>query len=946
MRLLECPLHVSLLDTCITEILEQHGDLLPDLSSLVILTPTSDGTTKYAIRHALTQRVHDLGYTSYILPKITTLRSWAHLECTPDLVINELSEVLDLVLTLKDQKSEPFARLNEANPWAVAREMLWLFEDLWLNDIALPSDQQAFTQQLQKSYGLSTQGETAAPFHLETEAGIVHLLWCAWDQSSDDIVSPGKSYREALHGLPDNPPKTLSALYLCGHEYLRKAEVLALEQVSKHFPVTLLTRTRHLIPYSGEPLHSSDDMSPRTEFITQAFAGPGPSIRDRALACAQIPQSPISGSIRLLAAEESEPHAVAIELQIRKWLQAGNQRIGLVTEDRRLARRVHALLARSNIKMTDAFGWALSTTGAASLIHNWIECVEQDFHYLLLLNVLKSPFVALPTAGNTRGEHGRALVTRLEQHLCKKNVFQSLAQYREALTRKPDETEPELEQLLDWVQQAARPVQTNEAVTAEKYFGGFLESLKRLGSQELLKGDEVGAHILRVLEKIRFELQKRPETLPVRHWRTILRARLEQATHEFYTHDSKVTLVNLDQTHLVEFDYLIVAGMDSRHYPGGSTGSTVFNDTVRANLGLRQKADVQKLRLQRFISSLISAREALLIYQKRDQEQDYHPSVWWSQLDTFYRLIYGKTSSLHDDSLAHLSLTASLMQFDENFSPPQPPPSGPSAPELLPSKLSASGHQTLIDCPYQFFISQMLGLREPMEIHETMDHKDLGSFAHTCLEIFNDGDESVPGTPWDGPISDRRQEAEDLLYNIGKHVLKQFHAAGHAKSGYLAHWKRIRKRYLDLQASLRDRHIEENETQQSVSIDEQLELHGRLDRVDCEGDGNLVVVDYKTGTASISPGQIQSGEKVQLSTYALLLPKANKVEYWWLGESDEKRRQSGSKSDGDLQQAKAQVRRRLIKLYADLREGEAMPANGDTKTCSYCYAKGICRKDI
>ncbi len=945
MRLLECPAHASLLNACITEVLEQHQDLLPDLSSLIILASSPDHITKRAIQNALTRRVRDLGHTAYILPQITTLRIWALEQHTPDLTTNELSEALDLVLTLKDQKSDTFAHLNDANPWAVAHEMLSLFDELWLNDTTLPSDQQEFTQQLRENYELSAQEEAAtpgsAPFHLETEAGIVHLLWQAWDHSSSNIVSLGKAYREALRRLPDNLPEA-PAVYLCGHEYLHNAEILALEQVSQHIPVTLLTLAQHLIPCSGEQLHTDNPLSPRATFITQAFAGPEPSIRDRALACREhIPESELSGSLNLLVAEESEPHAAAIELQIRKWLRQGAKKIGLVTDDRRLARRVHALLVRSSIDMSDTFGWGLSTTSAASLIHHWLDCVEEDFHYLLLLSVLKSPFVTLPGTDDPEAESRETLITRLEQYLRKKNTFQSLEQYRATLKSNPDEPQPELEQLLDWVEQAAKPMQIHKPITAEQYFGGLLESLKLLGCEEPLRADEVGADILHHLGEIRFDLQNRDETLSARDWRTILRTRLEKENHEFLAHNSEVILISLEQAHLVEFDYLIVAGMDSRHYPGNISNATVFNDTVRANLGLRQRADNQKLRLQRFVSLLIQSREALLIYQKKDQEQDYHPSPWWSQLSTFHHLVHGQESSLHDQALAHLSLLSSLAQPKEDASTSV---SDPSEPELLPAEISASGHQSLIDCPYQFFISRMLGLREQPTVHETMESSEMGLFVHKCLEIFNSGDDDLPDTPWVGPIGERREEATRLLHDIGAHILQQTHAARHAYRAYLAQWDVFIERYLDLQERVAERHIEANEIGKSISLDEQLKLCGRLDRLDREENGS-VVIDYKTGSSIISKTQIQNGEKVQLSTYALLLPEADKAEYWWLGQAEQNKRLTFQAGE-DLQDIAQQVRERLTCLYADLHNGEAMPANGDTTTCQRCFAKGICRKDL
>jgi len=455
MELLRCPLHASLLKACIGTILQRHAPQLPDLSDLVVLTP--DSTSKTAMRKAIGAQIQDAEFGGCILPEIADLRQWTLRHCASELVINELSETLELVLILKAQKSQAFERLNEANTWTVAREMIALFEDLWLNDANLFSTKEELTQYLQTEYGLAETADSkhhaTALAHLETEAGIVHLLWQAWDQGSSNIVSPGKCYREALRKLPD-ASLSCSHLYVCGYESLMAAEILALDQLSAHIPVTIFAREHSIIPHTNEKAWEGHEMSSRATFFAQAFAHSAGTITERAQICrTESSESSVAKNLRLLAAAESEPHAVAIEVQIRDWLQQGRRNIGLITEDRKLARRISTLLGRTRIHMNDSSGWALSTTSAASLIHNWLECVSQDFHHLHLWNILKSPFVALPEPA-TPLEDRLVLVRRLEQLIREKNISRSFDQYRTAC-----QSEPEITALLDAVEEAAKPSQ-------------------------------------------------------------------------------------------------------------------------------------------------------------------------------------------------------------------------------------------------------------------------------------------------------------------------------------------------------------------------------------------------------------------------------------------------------------------------------------------------------
>ena len=106
----------------------------------------------------------------------------------------------------------------------------------------------------------------------------------------------------------------------------------------------------------------------------------------------KFPSSPVTSRLSLFEAISAEQEAAAIDLQTRLWWLDGKHKIGIVTENRRLARRVRALLERADIELQDAAGWALSTTSAAAILERWLETVEEDFAYQPLLDLMKSPF--------------------------------------------------------------------------------------------------------------------------------------------------------------------------------------------------------------------------------------------------------------------------------------------------------------------------------------------------------------------------------------------------------------------------------------------------------------------------------------------------------------------------------------------------------------------------
>lgn len=927
MRRIACPLHMPLGGYCAQTILEHHAADLPDLTRLAILVPNV--TSGRALRSALLNHAKP-SHHGLLLPPILTFQAWAQQHNRFNGTENHLSELLDLVAVLKE--SETLRSLEQADSWSLAREMMELFDQLWLNEISLPSDQEELTSRLQDSYRIADE----PPEQLGNEARIIHLLWTAWSKGSGNFLSSGKYYREALQHLA--PPPETQAIYVCGHDRLAAAEIEALKQLDQEIPVSIFTRSQSLISLDAEAPATSNPPSPYATALQKAFAQEKSTMVERAQACLlDCPQDPLKGRLSTFVAEQAEPHARGIDIQIRCWLKEGHRNIGLVTEDRKLARRVRALLERAGVQIQDYAGWALSTTSAASTVERWLECLNEDFHYLALLDILKSPFVRLKRIS---GEPER--IGDFEQLLHRRNIHNDLENYRRIADGEPDWLD-----MLDQVEQAARPLQALREPTGGEYMEALLESLDLLGCRPCLASDEVGKQVLSELDRMCFQLSQNEIRLPKFQWDALLRWTLEQQNFRHKSSQDLVSLINLNHAHLAQFDCLIVAGMDSRHYPGTDSSFLVFNDSVRGDLGLPTRTELKKLDLQRFLSLILSAKQVLLAYQKTDQDEPLLPSIWWTQIDVFYRLAY--KASLKDLSLPVLSLHPDAwvrppgLQIRETTSEIMPHP--PASPDLLPKNISAGGHQALVDCPYRFYVRDMLRIRETDMIREEMDNMEFGNYVHQCLNAFHSDIPGAPG-PWQGSIDGHEAAAFRLLQEIGVHFMERL-TPSPSNVVFLERWRSIARRYAELQKSFENHQVVlESEEQVEYRIDEGLVLCGRIDRMDEDKDGNRIVIDYKTGSKRISQDEVQSGEQVQLTSYALMTKPLERAEYWWLSQDPQKEIPLTSVEGEFLEALGRKVHNRLREMFQDLRASHEMPAHGDEATCAFCYAQGVCRKDV
>ena len=929
MKRIACPLHIPLGSYCAERILADHAERLPDLTGLALLTPNP--ASSRTLRSELLHRAEQQGQRGLLLPAILPFRTWVCQNSLFNGLENHLSELLDLVDIL--HQNQVLRALSQADSWSVAHEMMSLFDQLWLNEISLPRDREKWTSQLGEAYCITGK----PPDQLKDEARIIHLLWAAWSQDSGELLSSGKCYREALRNLL--PPPGTEALYVCGHDRLTLAETEALDRLEKHIPVSILTRPQALMPPEMDSPPAGNPPAPYAALLQEAFAYEQASLVERAHTCrTSHPEDPLRGRIFTFVAEQAEPHARGIDVQIRRWLNEGHQNIGLVTEDRKLARRVRALLERAGIQVRDYAGWALSTTSAASIIERWLECLAEDFHYLPLLDILKSPFVRLTASSGHLDQVGR-----FEQSLHRHNIHNGLQNYRRIA-----EEEPSWVGFLDQIKEAAHPLLTlRDQPTGREYLEALQKSLNLLGCQPCLANDEVGEKILTELDRMHFQLAQNKTQLPKSQWRALLRRVLEQRNYRRKSSQSAVSLLNLDLAHLAQFDCLIVAGMDSRHYPGKNVSFLVFNDSVRSDLGLPTDAELRKLSLQRFLSLILSSEQVLLTYQKADQDEPLLPSTWWTQIDVFHRLIY--ETSLEEPSLPVFSLHPDAcvrppdLHVRESVLDSMPSPT--VRPDLLPNHISASGHQALIDCPYRFYTRYMLRLREADIVHEEMDNLEFGSYVHRCLEAFHTDIPGAPG-PWSGYLAGQESSAFGLLKGIGEYFMKQV-TPSPSSIVFVERWKAMSQRYIQFQKTVESRQSPmASEQWLERKVDENVVLNGRIDRIDQDGDGRQIVIDYKTGSRRIPEKDIWNGEQVQLPTYALMSESIERAEYWWLGQDSQKKVSQTSLDGKGLSDLSQRVDARLRVVFRELHAGSRMPANGNEKACMHCYAQGICRKDL
>jgi ATP-dependent helicase/nuclease subunit B len=191
-----------------------------------------------------------------------------------------------------------------------------------------------------------------------------------------------------------------------------------------------------------------------------------------------------------------------------------------------------------------------------------------------------------------------------------------------------------------------------------------------------------------------------------------------------------------------------------------------------------------------------------------------------------------------------------VFNCDEKQLPEQSTQPCPAMPQdLIPDKLSASSYQRIINCPYQYFSADGLGLKALEELSDELRKSDYGERIHLILQTFHNGDKRY-GKKFSQTITyDNRKEAEHFLSQLSEKIFLNDLENNVLHKSWLYRWKKHIPAYINWQIQHQaDWNIYLSEERLETSIDDGLKIYGRLDRIDRHTDNKThAIIDYKTG---------------------------------------------------------------------------------------------------
>ncbi len=864
-------------------LLQAEGHRLPDLSAVTVLVPHHAAGA--ALGRALA-RLADL--PALAAPRLLPLAQWAAQApaAGPPAPASLRRALLYRALQGRDW-------FDPAALWAMCGELLELHEELTLHRVPLPRTNTDLQAALAAAY--------AAPAGsvFEFEARLVHGLW----QALAETHSPAAQHLAGLAWLAEHAE---GPLYVLPDTLFGAAEEIFLARYAERQPV-------HRPAW---PEHAA------RQALALAWSDEAPLLERARDAAERYAASPLADHLSLYAAQNLEDEARAAAAQVRLWLVQGRRAIALVAQDRLAARRLRALLERERILVADETGWKLATTAASAAVAAWLDALAGNFRHQQLLDLLKSPYLLADLAP---AQH-RAGLAALELNLRRFGPADTLAQLQSRLR-----ANPAAHTLLARLAEAAAPLLPLRPRTAARWIAGLRDSLAHLGALTALESDAAGAQWLAWLARLEREWAPDAARYSFAQWRGGLAADLEEESFVDRGIASPIVFTHLGGAVARPFDAVLILGAGGTRLPAPGRVSPFFNQRVRKSLGLptwESEAAAQ----QAHLAALLAYSPAVTVtWQTRSPAGEEQPaSPWIERLESFHLAAWG--SSLLSDHLRRNAVPAAKPAGPTTT----PAPAVPTP--YLPRRISPSGAQTLLDCPYRYFAQNVLGLAPLDEISAQLEKRDYGEYVHRILQAFQTRFPFLGDTPDAVLITALEEETQKAFAQA-----LEAHYLGRA---WLARWRARIPAWIAWQKEREAQgwRYAGGETTFQVMLAEGLELAGRLDRLDTDA-AALAVLDYKTQGAQALRDKINTPqEDAQLALYTLLAVPERVRQAAYVGLEESPLREYALPEDELAPLAQAHGAR-LAEIFAQLAQGAGLAANGIEPICARCDMRGLCRKD-
>ena len=681
---------------------------------------------------------------------------------------------------------------------------------------------------------------------------------------------------------------------------------------------------------------------------------------------------------RLLAARRFEELAWVAAKSIESHLIAKRKNIALVAQDRLAARRARALLSRlgSSLRIRDETGWKLSTTRAAAAFDSFLELIrapKEGPSASVLLEFLQNPYFDLAYSLQKSPEVCVGLIAQLEDILLASQAKSGWETFIAAIEKANGYTSAHggspNEQLIALIRftKKLHLAWQSPLLQCSSAYSQLQINLQDAGMAQRLEKDAAGKQLLEVLKRfdLRGGLYNNLE-MRLPEWLSLLKTVIEEASYEEAGKEAEATLsiLPLSSTRLREFDAVVVVGCDEQQLPAFSEPPLFFSDALNRYLKASTIA-AQYIQQARDLSQLlVSCKRVDLIWQSKSKSgEPLRPSAWIQRLQVALK-----------KEIPWEVLEAKLKPYEGQSQPIQTSVSIPDVDLSIPTTVSPSAYKALRDCPYRYYVSNLLGLRKAKDFEEGFDASLAGQTLHAILKNFFQAlktEEKKSHSSIHGGADARRQWMIDHLMKFSEKEFEKLIAGDARILGTLRDWQKQIPSFVKWQLDRESEGWRYHDAELPIGftleitdpngVKQDIRIAGRADRFDIHQSdaGAAAVIDYKNQKIKkitqraeniLDDPQllIYARGATENSTEARIPGRAVEQAEWVTLRADIKDEEKTIRVHPveNMSGVMAAFSEQVVNDLNDLWARKPMTAFAPDSVCQYCEARGICRKGM
>ncbi|MEO3435054.1 double-strand break repair protein AddB [Inquilinus sp. CAU 1745] len=566
-----------------------------------------------------------------------------------------------------------------------------------------------------------------------------------------------------------------------------------------------------------------------------------------------VPAAALEG-LKRIDSRAPDEEAATIAIILRQTLETPGRTAALVTPDRGLARRVASSLARWGVEVDDSAGRPLAETAVGAFLRLATSLAAEQVGPLSLLALLKHPLAA--------GQADRRLLRALE--LLALRGPRPAAGF-EGLRAAASPHGAELTGWLERVGALAAPflsLMTSDLAVLPDLIDahiGFVEGLAAAdgspGADILWRHDD-GEAAASFLEEARAATAGFPP-IAGRHYPRLFEALMaDRVVRPRYGSHPRLSIWGPLEARLQCADTMILAGLNEGTWPAEPAADPWMSRPMRQAFGLPSPERRIGLAAHDF-AQLLAGPEVVLSRAARVEGAPTVPSRWLLRLDT----VLARVGARLEEPPAWADWAQALDRPERvaAIAPPSPRPPV----EARPRKLRVSEIGLWMTDPYAIYARHILKLRPLDPLEADPGAADRGTIIHSALSGFL---EEIGG--------DLPEDSLARLLDHGQRAFGEIIAYPGVRAFWWPRFVRIAEWFVDREIQRRHRGLTPAATEIAGNMmigapAGRFALTARADRIDRDGDGGLVIIDYKTGAVP-SAGDMAQGYSPQLPLEAAM----------------------------------------------------------------------------